>query len=55
MGSVPKGIVVLPVGLTLSLGLSTVAQTEILDRRQGGQVSQLIDISGKGGQWYEDH
>jgi hypothetical protein len=37
MVSLPKVIGVVFCGLLLSLGLSTVAQTEIFDRRQGGQ------------------
>jgi ribosomal protein S1 len=37
MASLHKVIGVLSVGLLLSLGLSTVARTEIFDRRQGGQ------------------
>jgi hypothetical protein len=37
MVSFPKVIGVVSWGLLLSLGLSTVAQTEIFDRRQGGQ------------------
>jgi hypothetical protein len=37
MVSVPKFIGVVFCGVLLSLGLSTVAHTEIFDRRQGGQ------------------
>ena len=37
MVSLPKVIGIVFCGLLLSVGLSTVAQTEIFDRRQGGQ------------------
>ena len=37
MVSLPKVIGVIFCGLLLSLGLSAVAQTELFDRRQGGQ------------------
>jgi len=49
MGSLPKVIGAGFCGILLSLGLSTVAQTEILDRGQGGQQTGETQLHPWGG------
>lgn len=49
MVSLPKIIGVVFGGLLLTLGLSTVAQTELFDRRQGAQQSGEIQKHEMGG------